>query len=173
MGTTYDMALLPDGSDHHTFEMRFALSPIVKDGIFSQFPGIERVITPIKGNGLHLAFETSEVTVPLHQSHRFDTGLTPVGSLVNGPIEVVNVMARRSDWDILECGITDTIAMERLPGDLVFAFALTGDVPVRVGSEAVTLALHDAVIATGAGDVQLVRADHQQVLFAHLRRVAG
>ena len=120
----------------------------------------------------HLAFDASEVTVPLLHPYRFDTGLTPVGSLVDGPIEVVNVMARRANWDILACLVTDRVDVARAPGDLVFVFALTGDVPLRVGSEAITLALQDVVIAKGAGDVRLEANGRHKVLFAHLRPTA-
>ena len=163
LGTTHDIVLAPEGADHSTFDVRCALSPIVEDNVFSSFPGVERVITPIAGAGLDLEFEDSRVRLACCESYRFDSGLSPMGRLLDDPVTVVNVMARTGVWRIERCEIVSSFQQDVASEDLVFVFAL-GDTMVRSEAGQVSLAKHDALLAHGKGTVQW----DENVLFAHL-----
>lgn len=166
LGTTYDIALLPEGADHNSFDLRFALSPIVEDNIFSAFPGVERVITPIEGEGLNLEFDDTESQLSLYQSLRFDSALTPMGRPLSGPIKVINVMAKRHSWHFLSCDVTDRNEYDIQSGEVLFLFALESCC-VQSGDAVVDVAKQGAVLVTGAASVS-VSSVGSGILRAHL-----
>lgn len=168
LGTTYDIAMLPLGADHASFDLRFALSPIVEDNVFSAFPGVERVITPIEGEQLSLVFDDTESQLSLYQSLRFDSALTPMGRPLSGPIKVINVMAKRHSWNFISCDVTDQDEYDIQSGELLFVFALEG-CQVKSGDEVLDIAKHGAVLVTGAARVSVISTD-SRVLQAHLQR---
>ena len=169
LGTTYDIALFPEGADHADFDLRFALSPIVENNVFSAFPGIERVITPVEGAGLHLEFDDKEHDLTLYQSLRFDSALTPMGKPSQGPIKVINVMARREKWNVLSCGVTTQRNYDLEGEELLFLFAFER-CRVTSGNEEVLMAKHDAVLATGLCKVSIT-TPVIRILSAHLQPV--
>ena len=170
LGTTYDIALFPTDANHTSFELRFALSPIVEDNVFSAFPGVERVITPIEGGALRLEFDDTAAELALFTSLRFDSALTPMGKPTHGSIKVINVMARRNSWNIRSCEVTDQGEHETQHGELLFLFALD-NCSVQSGDEEVSLAKHDAVLATGATHVSITAPTTTKLLHAHIQPV--
>ena len=79
----------------------FGRTAIVEEGPFSDYRGYERLQVVIKGSGLVLIAPDHEVDlrVPL-EPRRYDGG-TPIRTrLENGPVEVVNLIADRSRFDI-------------------------------------------------------------------------
>lgn len=100
-GATREILCLPPGSDLDHFLWRVSLAEIAADGPFSAFPGVDRIITLIKGAGVHLhAPEAKGEGI----DHRLDTPLQPFGfagdrpvqaRLLGGACEDLNVMARR------------------------------------------------------------------------------
>ena len=171
LGTTYDIALLPSGADHTSFDLRFALSPIVEDNEFSAFPGIERVITPIEGEALGLEFDDTQTQLSLYQPLRFDSALTPMGRPVSGPIKVINVMARRRSWKFLSCDVTEQDEHVIQNGELLFVFALESCC-VQSADEKVDLAKYGAVLATGAARI-CITSPGTRILRAHLQPKTG
>jgi hypothetical protein len=95
-GETLEVARSPDGSSLEAFDWRVSVAPVVSDGAFSIFPGIERTIAVIEGAGM-------ELTLAGERTHRllpgmpftYDGGLAIDGRLIDGPVRDFNVMARR------------------------------------------------------------------------------
>ncbi|RXG86986.1 HutD/Ves family protein [Bradyrhizobium vignae] len=90
---------------------RFASTPIVAPGPFSHMPGIDRLQMVVDGRGLVLKalgqeFDEREPFTTV----RFTGELEIVTELEAGPVEVVNLMARRGAAEI------DLIALKE-PGD--------------------------------------------------------
>ena len=97
-GTTSDIVLIPDGSSRKNFDIRVSVAPITNDGPFSLFSGVDRHITLIKGAGLDLEFSSRSLQVrPLSPVH-FDNGEPLFARLVDGPVEVFNLLTRRGHW---------------------------------------------------------------------------
>lgn len=153
-GLTQDILLLPEGADHANFDLRFALSPIVEDGLFSAFNGVDRVITMIEGNALELEFGPTCSRIELFGSLRFDTGVAPMGRPIGGPVRVINVMARRGIWDISDCKITTALNINLNDGDLLFIHAISNGCIVRIGTTSVVLGLSDTAVVSGAFEVK-------------------
>ena len=106
-GWTREIARMPDRED---WDWRLSIAEIEQDGSFSLFPGIERELVLIRGNGLRLRFEDDEVRElqPPHERIRFAGERVVRGELLDGPTHDFNLMWRR-----------DAIAVELLHRPLV------------------------------------------------------
>jgi environmental stress-induced protein Ves len=96
-GTTFELATGPQGADLETFLWRLSIAQVGQSGPFSAFPGIDRTLTVLKGQGLKLDFAAGNdivIDVPW-QPASFDGGRACVGRLIGGPVEDFNVMTRR------------------------------------------------------------------------------
>lgn len=99
-GTTTEIAVFPEGAPLSDFDWRISMAHVGADGPFSAFPGIDRTLSVLTGNGIRLAFDDGE-TVSLDRStlpffFAADRGVE--GVLVDGPIDDLNVMSRRGAW---------------------------------------------------------------------------
>lgn len=93
-GWTREITRLPDRDD---WDWRLSIAEIEQDGPFSLFPGVDRELVLIRGNGLRLRFDDGEVRElqPPYQRTRF-AGERPVsGELLQGPTHDFNLMWRR------------------------------------------------------------------------------
>lgn len=147
-GVTEEVCLLPETATRDRFDLRVSRATIAAPGLFSAFPGVERTITLIEGEGLVLDFDGREVPLDRWQSHTFDSGLTPDGRPRGGPVRVLNVMAARTIWRVSPARVlTGALDLVVAPGALTVVFGLAG-----------TWRLMDATAthALGEGDSALV-----------------
>ena len=54
-GTTAEVAAFPEGSGFETFGWRISMADVASDGPFSLFPGIDRTLIVVEGDGIELA----------------------------------------------------------------------------------------------------------------------
>lgn len=84
------------GPDREAWDWRLSIAEVEGDGDFSVFPGVERELVLIHGNGMRLRFGDGQV-VELHPPHdrlRF-SGLREVSAdLLDGPTHDFNLMWR-------------------------------------------------------------------------------
>ena len=111
-GVTHDVLLLPPGATQEDFDIRLSLAPIVEEGPFSSFPGIDRHITLISEGRLTLVFGQEgrklERSLDRLKPLYFDSAQAPVSRLGEGPVRVLNVMTRRGRWNAQVMAITGT-----------------------------------------------------------------
>jgi environmental stress-induced protein Ves len=118
---------------------RFAFTPIVAPGPFSYMPGIDRLQMVVGGRGLVLKspsqdFDEREPFTTV----RFTGEMEVVTALEAGPVEVVNLMARRGAAEI------ELLAL-REPGERpLFAgthlvYAVSGECSIRLNSEDIVI----------------------------------
>jgi environmental stress-induced protein Ves len=95
-GTTREILSWPPGADLEAFAWRVSVATIAMDGPFSAFPGVDRTITLLRGDGVRLHGDGLD--------HRLDRPGVPIGfdgaarldcALIDSPCVVLNVMARR------------------------------------------------------------------------------
>ena len=98
-GSTQELACWPPGADMNTFEWRVSLATVDRPGPFSVFPGIDRQIMLLGGDGLHLRSPGWE--------HRLDQRWAPwafagddtvEGAMLGGTSKDFNLMLRRGVW---------------------------------------------------------------------------
>ena len=99
-GTTTEIAVSPEGAPLSDFDWRISMAHVGQDGPFSSFPGIDRTLSVLTGNGIRLAFGDGE-TVALDRATApffFAADRAVDGVLVDGAIDDLNVMSRRGAW---------------------------------------------------------------------------
>lgn len=79
------------------WDWRLSIAEIEQDAAFSAFPGIERELVLLRGNGLRLRFDDGEVRElhPPHDRLRFAGERALTGELLDGPTHDFNLMWRR------------------------------------------------------------------------------
>lgn len=98
MGWTREIHAQPGpGSDMTHWDWRLSIAEIERDAPFSAFPGIDRELVLLSGNGLRLRFDDGEVHElhPPHERLRFAGERSVVGELIDGPTHDFNLMWRR------------------------------------------------------------------------------
>jgi uncharacterized protein len=147
-GTTWEIAQgrFPDGpaADWH---WRFSLAHIVSDGPFSSFPGVDRCLTVISGEGIELKIDDAPPR-RLHVGEDIEfPGEAAIGcGLLAGPTRDLNVMVDRHVARIWPG--RDGRRLEAEAG-LILLFAL-GEVSLASSASKLRLEAGDAAIG-GAG----------------------
>ena len=171
-GTTAEIAVAPADADFSAgkFDWRLSLASIESDGPFSAFPGIDRTIMLVEGNGMVL---TNPDNVRMVLDRPFlpqdFPGEWPVDCrLLDGKVRDLNLMANRArvraDWQVI---VLDRKEAALAKCATLIAHVLSGrfeldGVADRDGS--VSLATADTLIAD---DAQAgIRARGTGVLFA-------
>lgn len=127
-GVTNDVLLLPRGSSQDNFDIRLSLAPIVTEGAFSAFPGIDRHITLLSREGLSLAFGNDVRPLKRLEPMYFDSGLQPTSRLADGAVRVFNIMTRRGRWNaqVMPATGANEPLLAAPDGGLVVLHAVTG-----------------------------------------------
>ncbi|MFM9976233.1 MAG: HutD family protein [Beijerinckiaceae bacterium] len=96
-GTMTDIIASPEGASLDTFDWRVSMARVVRDGPFSVFPGIDRSLTILEGEGMVLDIAGHGETLLTDQSlpFAFPGDAVTYSRLHAGPILDLNVMTRR------------------------------------------------------------------------------
>lgn len=96
-GVTYELAAFPEGAGFEDFVWRMSMAQVAADGPFSAFPGVDRTLTLIEGEGIALDFSGAAVALAPGAAPFAFPGEAPVtGRLAQGAILDFNVMTRRA-----------------------------------------------------------------------------
>jgi environmental stress-induced protein Ves len=119
-GTTREVLCWPPGAGLDDFDWRVSIATIGASGPFSTFPGVDRVITLLDGDGVHLRSPDGTV------DHRLDIALQPFtfpGSLAIG----CTVLGGAStDFNVMSRHATGRIEVEILHADHPWTNARAG-----------------------------------------------
>ena len=98
LGWTREIVRFPASGEWH---WRLSIAEIEQDAAFSAFPGVDRELVLLSGNGLRLRFADGRVRelLPPHASARFAGEDTVTGELVDGRTTDFNLMWRRDRVD--------------------------------------------------------------------------
>lgn len=97
-GETREIACWPVGSQD--FDWRASIATIAQDGPFSAFDGIDRSITLLEGDGVHL-FSAGQIDHRLSQvgePFAFSGDVALDATLLGGVSQDFNIMTRRGRW---------------------------------------------------------------------------
>jgi hypothetical protein len=127
-GVTQDILLLPEHSTQDNFDIRLSLAPIVSEGPFSSFPGIDRHITLLSEERLDLVFAQETRSLKRLEPFYFDSVQQPVSKLPDGVARVLNVMTRRGRWhaQVMPASGGKEPLLAAPDGGLVILHAVTG-----------------------------------------------
>lgn len=114
---------------------RFASTPILAPGPFSHMPGIDRLQMVVGGRGLVLKSPTQEFDErEPFTTVRFTGEMAIVTALEAGPVEVVNLMARRGAAEIQLEALKEP-GERPLPAGTHLVYAARGECRIRLDRE--------------------------------------
>ncbi len=174
-GWTSEILRVPDNDD---WDWRLSIAEIETDAPFSAFPGIERELVLLSGNGLRLRFEDGAVhsLMPPHDKLRFSGEHAAFGELIDGPTRDFNLMWKRSSHNaqLWHRPLVGTMVVFVEPGDAWVMHLLAGQARFAEDSGLGDLSPGDTAILVaegkrsrhvldGGGEVLLVRIEPRPV----------
>ena len=168
-GWTSEVLRVPDCED---WNWRLSIADIEADAAFSTFPGVDRWLVLLSGNGMRLKFDDGHIRtlLPPHGEARFSGEQPLTGELLEGPSRDFNLMWKRDRVDaqlwhrplvgtmVLFVEPGETWAIHVLAGHLRFADdsgleeANLGDTAILVAGEA-----RRRYVLDGGGELLLIR----------------
>lgn len=171
-GETLDVLLIPENATHADFDVRVAFSPIPADSPFSRYDNVERFLTLVEGDELALEFENQREVLKKNQSLRFDCELPVTGRPSDADVMVINIMARRTGYNLGSCAVTTEISENLEAGEMAVAIPLSDGWAFPMDVKPIVPAKHDAVIFSGPGEI-LGKAKAGTCLFSTIMPAYG
>ena len=153
-GWTRQIHAEPRADGEPGWDWRLSIAEIERDAPFSGFPGVDRELVLLEGNGLRLRFEdgAEHVLLPPHDRLRF-AGERPLsGELVDGPTRDFNLMWRRDavDAQLWHRPLVGSMAVFVSPGETWAVHLMAGSAGFQHDDGLSALAAGDtALLATG------------------------
>lgn len=96
-GETAEIAVFPPDADLSSFHWRISMATVAVDGPFSTFPGIDRTLTILSGDGMKLDIEGKDEVIlsPASDPLSFPADTPTTARLSNATVVDFNVMTRR------------------------------------------------------------------------------
>ena len=96
-GETVEVIVHPEGASLSDFGWRVSMATVASDGPFSVFPGIDRTLAVLTGDGMALTIEGlgERLLTPASAPLPFAADAPTTARLTGGPITDLNVMTRR------------------------------------------------------------------------------
>lgn len=95
-GQTAEIAVAPPGAGFETFDWRISTAIVATSGPFSTFPGVDRVLTVLKGGPMALSIDGHEHRLDISSEPFAFSGDVPVDAQLEGDrLLDLNVMVRR------------------------------------------------------------------------------
>lgn len=141
----------PDSQEAPAYDWRLSIAEVDSDCEFSAFPGCDRVLMLLSGNGMQLAFDdgTAEVVAPPHGRIAFAGERGLQCRLLDGPTTDFNAIVRRD-----RCAMR--VWHRPLVGSMVF-FAETGVLwAIHLIAGRASMKSAAASVALSAGDTALL-----------------
>ncbi|KQO77167.1 HutD family protein [Rhizobium sp. Leaf262] len=157
-GETVEIAVFPPDASVDDFDSRISMATVASDGPFSIFPGIDRTLSILDGNGMSLTFDSQEPLLLNRSSPplAFAADVPVAARLVDGPITDLNVMTRRGRYRHSVERVTGRFSVSKqAESEAVFVLAM-GDVSLTSDHKSVDLKALDAMSIDAA---VTVRAD--------------
>ena len=156
---------------------RLSIAEIEQDAPFSAFPGIDRELVLLSGNGLRLRFADGEVRElhPPHDRLRFAGERAVTAELLDGPTQDFNLMWRRDmiDAQLWHRPLVGPMVVFAEPGTVWVVHLLAGQARFADDSGLPDLAAADTAllqaddtrlrhVLDGAGEALLIRLQQRQ-----------
>jgi environmental stress-induced protein Ves len=172
-GTTTEIAVFPAGAGLDAFDWRISMARVEGGGPFSLFPGIDRTLALLDGDGINL---TVGGAIPVGLTVRseplpFPADVPTHATLTGGPVTDLNVMTRRGRAAHSMERITVSGSAEIAVGNgTVVLFCLQGNVTVA-GEKSLRLAARDALLL--GEETAVLRLESAQPATIFLIRIAS
>jgi len=154
-GTTLEIAVGPEGAGLDAFLWRLSMARVGQSGPFSAFPGIDRTLTLLSGEGLKLDFdEGTDVVIDVpSRPVAFDGERPCQGRLIGGPVEDFNVMTRRgkATHRVRAVKLEEEL-VEALENEVTALLVTAGEVDAIVGRQRLAVRAGEVLLVERAAD---------------------
>ncbi|MGN6113802.1 MAG: HutD/Ves family protein [Luteimonas sp.] len=145
-------------ADGNGWDWRLSIAEIDEDAPFSAFPGVDRELVLLEGNGLRLRFADGEC-VELHPPHerlRFAGERALRGELVDGPTRDFNLMWKRDivDARLWHRPLVGSMLLFTEPADTWVLYVLAGQARLQDGDATMDAAQGDTLVLPGGTDAR-------------------
>ncbi|MDQ2703281.1 MAG: HutD family protein [Pseudomonadota bacterium] len=153
-GWTRQVHAEPSADGTADWDWRLSIAEIDADAPFSAFPGVERELVLLEGNGMRLRFDGGEVheLLPPHDRLRFAGERRLMGELIDGPTRDFNLMWRRDAIDarLWHRPLVGTMLVFVDPGETWAVHVLAGQARPDGSHDALPIMVGDtALLAAG------------------------
>ena len=148
-GETVEIAVHPPGAGLATFDWRISMATVASDGPFSLFPGIDRTLSILDGDGIRLTIgDRPAVTLTASSPPlAFAADQSATATLIGSTVTDLNVMSRRGH-------VTHRVERLKLDGEMprdasgatIGVFCQSGAIAVAIGGETSMLHANDCAI---------------------------
>ncbi|MBX4906673.1 MULTISPECIES: HutD family protein [Rhizobium] len=148
-GETVEIAASPPAASIDDFDWRVSMAAVAEDGPFSIFPGIDRTLAVLDGNGMLLEIDGRTPALLTTESAplAFPADIPVIARLEDGAITDLNVMTRRGGLTHSLTRIDiDGATPVPLPSPTCLFLCHRGTVSFRRSGETGTLAAGDALL---------------------------
>jgi environmental stress-induced protein Ves len=149
LGSTTEIAVFPPGASVEIFGWRVSAADVAANGPFSGFPGIDRTLSILEGDGLML-FVGNAPGQSLTQDSApfaFPADVPTSADLLGGPITDLNVMTRRGVFrHSVERLVVEGARVVSASTGVILFYCQVGSVRVLGASGEAELAARDAVL---------------------------
>ena len=152
-GVTTEIAVYPPDASMDDFGWRVSMASVTEDGAFSQFTGIDRVLTMLDGVGMTLTVEDlPKITLSIKdQPFAFPADSPCMSTLKDGPITDFNVMTRRGHYKA-SVYLRGRYQGQNFTPDVRMTFAAHGALSGTLNGQGFDLELRDTLLIDKSGD---------------------
>lgn len=154
-GSTTEIAIEPPGASLDRFDWRISMAQVASDGPFSEFPGIDRTLAVISGNGLQLSI-AGKPAVTLDRGSdpvQFPGDVATSARLLSGEITDLNVMSRRQRFSHRLMRVQQRVACDFDGDNVAIVLSLNGESRLSSSGDTISLDHGDAAVLTRASDL--------------------
>ncbi len=148
-GETAEIAVSPPDAGTNEFDWRISMAMVKADGPFSTFPGIDRTLSILEGQGLELAIGSSRHRLTQDSPpFPFPGDVSTNAVLIDSAITDLNAMSRRttSRHDVRRLCINGTEGFTWCTAGVVALFCHRGPVSITIPLDSVVLGTFDTLI---------------------------
>jgi uncharacterized protein len=167
-GETAEVAVWPRGAGLDAFDWRLSMAKVQTDGPFSAFPGVDRTLAILEGEGMRLSVN-AEPAVTLTKTSApltFAADAQASARLIDGPVLDLNMMSRRR-----RVAHSVTLLSGRTFAKLAFSelttliFCAEGAAEIDTGAAAVRLAPYDTLVWKGGPRLAKLEAPEMALIY--------
>ena len=164
-GTTAQVAAFPEGSGFESFGWRLSMADVASDGLFSAFPGIDRTLILVEGDGLELGVEGIAYRLDRASPKlSFSGDDATAGRLLSGPIRDLNVMTRRGEFRHRTRLVESGVAILSEDAAAAFVVPLEGPFDITIGSAIHSLQELDILMLEATQELILLSGSGRAIL---------
>lgn len=169
-GVTTEIVVHPENAGLDAFEWRLSMALVAQDGPFSLFPGIDRMLAVLEGEGLSLSIDAAppKILTPASPPLAFAADVPVHGALAGGPVTDLNLMVRRGTPHSMRRRLLDSSVDFTAHARWNLLYNPADRVEITVGTKPAELGPQDGVLIENGAAVAVRPAPSRYVFLVEI-----